>query len=732
MSSATRTGAARRAGKVPWTDALLSAIAAVSWALIGMAGTAALGLHLLQADTAGSLGPMTAAVVALGAGGSVTPSGDVSAFGLKGAEAHTAIEITPLGVSLVGALLLSWFFLRSLRTAGVVIAPAELLARAGTMTALFVAMLGGLAWAGHDVITIDGGSLGAGALPGAGGKGGGGLSLPGLGDVSGLLPDRIGGLIHAKAGVGFTVDTPATLLGGLGWCAGVLLIALLAGRRAPLPPGWSAVHRVVWPAVSALVTVLLLAVAAGLAAAAYAAIGDDHPRRIAGAALLGTPDGVWLGLPLGLFVPWDGHATGLLRTVLPHPLDQLIGTSSDRPLTVSRLADLDNRVWLLTVAAALAMLLTGVWTAARTAVVRGSSRSAVGRGAVERGAGGPHGAVRRGMRGPHGAAGRRGRRLGSALSRRVRLGDTARGDEVRPPDGTRGDEVRPQGNRPGRGVRPPDTALGREVRPPDTALGLAVRCAVRLGIVTALALPLLVRLADVSVTASLSVLGFDAFGAGVVLHGHFGAALLLGAVWGAGAGAVGALLAWATGAAGSSAVWAARGAPAGVAVDRAGDEEEGAGALYGPGRGSAAETHGSAAGASGYGGGTGYGGGAGPAPYGGPGAGGSGRPGAGDGAGPYAPGAPYRPPNPDTNPYLKVPEEPRGEPEDARPPGSRDDVYGAPTVAGPLDGAPPPPRRRPPARPGDRSRRPDGPEWPPPPPPPPPPAAPPGKPKRRG
>ncbi|WBO67211.1 streptophobe family protein [Streptomyces camelliae] len=757
MSSATRAGSTRRAGKVPWTDALLSAIAAVSWALIGMAGTAALGLHLLQADTAGSLGPMTAAVVALGAGGSVTPSGDVSAFGLKGAEAHTAIEITPLGVSLVGALLLSWFFLRSLRTAGVVIAPAELLARAGTMTVLFVAMLGGLAWAGHDVITIDGGSLGAGALPGAGGKGSGGLSLPGLGDVSGLLPDRIGGLIHAKAGVGFTVDTPATLLGGLGWCAGVLLIALLAGRRAPLPPGWSAVHRVVRPAVSALVTVLLLAVAAGLAAAAYAAIGDDHPRRIAGAALLGAPDGVWLGLPLGLFVPWDGHATGLLRTVLPHPLDQLIGTSSDRPVTVRRLADLDNRVWLLTVAAALAMLLAGVLTAARTAVVRGSSRSAVGRGAAGRG-----------VRGPHGAVGRGGRRLGSALSRRVRPGDTARGYEVRPPDSTRGDEARPQGNRPGRGVRPPDTALGREVRPPDstrgdearpqgnrpgrgvrppdaalgrevrppdTALGLAVRCAVRLGIVTALALPLLVRLADVSVTASLSVLGFDAFGAGVVLHGHLGSALLLGAVWGAGAGAVGALLAWATGAAGSSAVWAARGAPAGVAVDRA-EDEEGAGAVYGPGRGSAAETHGSAAEASGYGGA------AGPAPYGGPGAGGSGaggsgaagsgRPGHGGGAGPYAPGAPYRPPNPDTNPYLKVPEEPRGEPEDARPPGSRDDVYGAPTVAGPLDGAPPPPRRRPPARPGDRSRRPDGPEWPPPPPPPPPPTAPPGKPKRRG
>lgn len=162
----------KHGSKMPWGDILLSAIAAVSWALIGMAGVAALGLHLLEADSTASLGPMTAAVVALGAGGSVTPSGDVSAFGLTGAEAATAIEITPLGVSLVGALLLSWFFLRSLRAAGVVVAPAELLARAGVVVALFVATLGGLAWAGHDVITIDGSALGLDDLPGGGGGGG--------------------------------------------------------------------------------------------------------------------------------------------------------------------------------------------------------------------------------------------------------------------------------------------------------------------------------------------------------------------------------------------------------------------------------------------------------------------------------------------------------------------------------------------------------------------------------
>ena len=586
--------------RVPLGDVLLSSIAAVSWALIGMAGVAALGLHLLGADAAGSLGTMTAAVVALGAGGSVTPSGDVSAFGLEGAQAETALQITPLGVSLVGALLLSWFFLRSLRGAGIGIAPAELLARAGAVVVLFVAMLGGLAWAGHDVITLDGGSLGLDELPG------GGLpdevEVPGLGDIGGLLPDRLGDLADANAKVGFTVETVPTLFGGLGWVLGVLAIALLASRRTPLPRSLTAVHRLVRPAASALVTALLVAVLAGFSAAAYAAIGDDNPKRIAGAALVGAPNGVWLGIPIGLFVPWDGSASGPLVQFLPDPLDTLLSSSSDQSVSLGRLAELDSRVWLLGVAAALMMLCAGVLTAVRTPFVR------------ERG-----------------------------------------------------------------------------------ALGFAGRCALRLGIVTALAMPLLAWLTDVSVDASLSVLGIDAFDAGMELHGQPGMALLLGALWGAGTGAVGALLACATGAAGR------RAAPPAL-----GDE----GASGSPGTPAVASPFPEAAGES----------------------------------GPYNPGTPFRPANPGTNPYLRLPDELRepgpGRRPGAQPPGSRspgppppgpqspdapppppgrqspggqpqapgrqspggqppgarppDEVYGAPTVAGPFTPPPVPgPRRRP-------------------------------------
>ncbi|RSR97790.1 hypothetical protein EF913_30095 [Streptomyces sp. WAC04189] len=615
MSASTSTGAGGSGTGVPWGDVVMSAVASVSWALIGMAGTAALGLRLLGADAAGALGPMTAAVVALGAGGSVSPAGDVTAFGLDGARTHTAIEITPLGVGLVGALFLSFFFLRSLRAAGAVVAPAELLARAGAVAGLYVAMLGGLAWVGHDVITIDGDSLGLDDLPGGGG-GGGGVEIPGLGDVGGigdvggLLPDRIGDLIEAEAAVGFTVDTVPTLLGGLVHVTAVLLIALLASRRTPLPRGCEAVHRVVRPAVSALVTVALTAVAAGWAAAGYAAIGDDHPRRILGAALLGAPNGVWLGVPLGLFVPWEGRATGELVRVLPDPLDELLGTGTWEPVTLARLAELDGRVWLLGVAAALLMLSAGVLSAARTPVAPGEERSWT----------------------------------------------------------------------------------------------FAGRCAVRLGLATAVALPVSAWLTEVSVDASLSVLGVDAFGAGLDLRGPLATALLPGALWGAAAGAVGALLTRVSGAAGARATGLARSA---------------AGVMGGGGVG----TGGVEAGTVGGGGGGGVG-------RDGPGRGWTGPEGAGPrdagprGAGPRGAG-------------------PRGTGRDdaaggygaggglagggrggvAGSGGGGEDVSGAPTVAGPLGPPPGTPRR--PLRPGERPGRPPS-RWGevPPPPPPPPPAPP--------
>ncbi|WP_051723501.1 streptophobe family protein [Streptomyces albus] len=479
-------------------DAVLTAVAAVGWSFVAMTGTAALALHLLEADAVGSLGPMTAAAVVLAVNGRVVPAGDIGIFGLEGGRAAASVDVTPLGVALVGALVLAAVFLRSLRGAGGVIGAGELVVRAGAVVALFLAVLGGLSWAGHDTVTFDGAELGdlAGELPEGelpdSGLGGIAELLPeGLGDLGGGLAAQLADLVRAEASVGFRVDTGPTLLGGAVWVIGVLVIALLASRRTPLPPGWEVLHRVARPAVSALCAVLLLAVGAALAAAVWAAAGDEHPARIAGTALLVAPNGAWTGMLLGLFVPWTGWASGQLVRLLPAPLDRLL-TPSEETITVARLAELDGRAWLLVPGAVLALLCAGALTAVRT------PRDATGT-----------------------SGGRTGAGAGAGTGADARAGDGARA--------------------PGRGT--PGAGGG------GTA-AFAVRCAVPLAAAAGLGLPLLAWLTEVSAGASLSVFGFDAFGAGLDLRGSAGLALGLGIVWGAAAGAVGALPALAAGVAG--------------------------------------------------------------------------------------------------------------------------------------------------------------------------------------
>ncbi|MDX3540390.1 streptophobe family protein, partial [Streptomyces sp. MB09-01] len=346
--------------RIRWGDVLVSAVAAVGWCLIVMAGVAGLGLRLLGADAAGgSLGAMTAAVVVLAVGGTVTPSGDVSAFGVVGAGAETSLDVMPLGVALAGALVLGCVFARSLRAGA---GPGETAARVLVLTALFVATAGGLAWAGHDVVTLDGT-----VRPETPAK----MEIPGIGDIGGLLPDRIGDLIETRTRIGFSVETGPTLLGAGLWALAVLAVALLVSRRGP-----AALARI-RPAASAVVAMLLVAVAAGLAASVWAALGDAHPRRVIGAALLGAPNGSWLGVLLGLFVPVRGRAEGEPARLLPDPLDDLLAVSAQEPVTVARLAEYDGRVWLLVAGAALLVLYAGLLAAVRTPV-RAARRGVLG------------------------------------------------------------------------------------------------------------------------------------------------------------------------------------------------------------------------------------------------------------------------------------------------------------------------------------------------------------------
>uniref|UniRef100_UPI000AAA948B streptophobe family protein n=1 Tax=Streptomyces prasinopilosus TaxID=67344 RepID=UPI000AAA948B len=153
-------GATRHGARVPWTDAVRPAVTAVSWAFLGTAGKAALGPRPPGAVPAGSPGPVTASVVAPAAGGSVAPCGDVPAFGPSGTEAGTTVEITPPGVSGVGAPPSPYVLLRSPRAADSVSSPGTLVVRAGTAAALFVGMPDGPVRAGRAVVTIGGGTPG--------------------------------------------------------------------------------------------------------------------------------------------------------------------------------------------------------------------------------------------------------------------------------------------------------------------------------------------------------------------------------------------------------------------------------------------------------------------------------------------------------------------------------------------------------------------------------------------
>ncbi|MBZ4015785.1 hypothetical protein CCS38_08505, partial [Streptomyces purpurogeneiscleroticus] len=520
---------------------LLSAVIAVCCAFLAMTGVAALGLHLLGADAYGSLGPMTAAVMVLAVGGSVTPRGAVPAFGESGVTAETAIDIVPLGVGLTGALVLGTVFLRSVRAVPGGVTPGGLAARAATVAALFTALVGGLTWAGHDSVTIPGRALIPG--PGDGGDGGDGPldrlpDLPGLGELPDLgdlpdlgrelpgmrLPDGLADLADARLRVDFEVVAWPSLVAGAVWVLAVLLIALAASRRTPLPRALAGAGRAVRPAASALTQVLCFAVLLGLAAGVYGVTSGGQSRRALGAALLGAPNGAWLALPLGLSVPWHGSASGAPLPVLPAPLRELLGGGGERPLTLQRLAEQSGWAWLAVLVAVALMLLAGVLTAARTA-------------------------------------------------------------------------------RGGSGV-------------PAYAGG----CALRLGALTAVAVPLLVWLTEVTADVRLSFMGIGVHGAGLDLRGNPGAGLLLGALWGAAAGLAGALLA----------AWA------GLAGRSAADPPV---PVHGP------PVHGPAAYGPGYGSG-----------YGDP-----------ERPGPYRPSRPYRRPNPDTNPYMR-PLPPHGEPPRAEPP----------------------------------------------------------------
>ncbi|WP_410567036.1 streptophobe family protein [Amycolatopsis sp. cmx-4-61] len=241
-------------------------LAAAGAALLVMAGVAAAGLALLGAGRVGGLGALTAAAVSLAVGGSADVGADpASALPLT---VHGSLHLLPLGVSLVGAVVLGRLLLRR-REEG-------LLVRGAVAAVAFPVALSGFTFAARGRLSVP-----AGVTTGACVRTGGAPRLP----VSGE----------------FSVAAGPTVLGAVVWVLVVVGVCVLITR---FPCSTSNSRALWWLAGGGTALCFVVAWAFGGATAA-------------GAVLLVLPQLVSGVLVLGLGVPWTAGTTGLLSCA-PH------------------------------------------------------------------------------------------------------------------------------------------------------------------------------------------------------------------------------------------------------------------------------------------------------------------------------------------------------------------------------------------------------------------------------
>ncbi|MEV0573657.1 streptophobe family protein [Streptomyces sp. NPDC050392] len=315
-----------------WGDALLAVLAA----LVVMGVTAALGLWAAGATDlpGGSFPRVVAAVVVMAAGGSVDLSGNAGEL----AQTHADISVLPLSVTLVGALVLAAGFLRPLRHRAVATA-RELAGWAARIAVLWALVLIGLSLLARQTF----------AIPGADPTGG-----------------VIGDVLDASPRAGFRADIPLTVVLGLLWLAGVLVLALLVSRGAPLPARLVRFQESVRPAAYAMVALLLVCVALGLVIALVVAVTRGQPAATFAVILLGLPNLVWLVLTLGLGASWEGNVDGPFGLPMPQMLDSVLRTPDLSTLNVGTLAEQDGRAWWCVVVAAVLTLAAAFLMAARS------------------------------------------------------------------------------------------------------------------------------------------------------------------------------------------------------------------------------------------------------------------------------------------------------------------------------------------------------------------------------
>ncbi|CAM5627965.1 streptophobe family protein [Streptomyces aurantiogriseus] len=315
-----------------WVQAVTTALAT----LIAMGVVAALGL--LWAGAAdlpdGAFPRVVAATVVTAVGGTVELSGDAGGL----VDTRAGLTVIPLSVTLVGALVTAAGFLRPLRhraVAGV----AELAGWAGRIAVVWLLGLLAVSLAARQTF----------ALP--------------LGDET--LSD-IAELFDISPTVGFTTDVPLTLVFGLLWLAGVLVLALLVSRGAPLPARLLRFQESVRPAAYAMVVLLLACVALGLLIAFVVAVTRGHAAETLALMLLGLPNLVWLVFTIGLGATWEGRVEGPFGLPVPHVLDEVLRGSDNATLNLGSLAEQDARVWWLVAVDAMLLLAAAFVMAARS------------------------------------------------------------------------------------------------------------------------------------------------------------------------------------------------------------------------------------------------------------------------------------------------------------------------------------------------------------------------------
>ncbi|QKV73465.1 streptophobe family protein [Amycolatopsis sp. Hca4] len=250
---------------------LLAATAAV----LAMAAVAAAGLALLGAGRVGDFGALTAAVVALAAGGSVE-AGAVPAGGLPVAV-RGGLDVLPLGVSLTGAVVLGALLLRRRRG-------TEVLVRGAVAAVALPAALAVIALLARGPLRMPD-RLTAGGIGGCGPAAAGPARLP----------------LAVRFEAGFSVAVGPVVVGAV---AGTLVVIGCCWLVTRFPGAAAGARALRWPAAGSAVVCLAAAWTFGGAAAA-------------GGVLLVLPQLVCAAVLSGLGVPWTLSSSGGFACALP-------------------------------------------------------------------------------------------------------------------------------------------------------------------------------------------------------------------------------------------------------------------------------------------------------------------------------------------------------------------------------------------------------------------------------